>query len=276
MMVKCFWNNFIAALAALSSVATLVAFIYKWENNLTTCETIIGGIIILLLCGGYGLYQIKRKKKIELQLGPQFIVTIKEGDLLSCEGVIVIPVNEYFDTIVDDVIIAKNTVHGKFINQFFSDRINELDQKIEDSLNDVNFLTKNNRKNGGKTKKYPLGTCAKIRDGKNCYILLAMTHFDEEDHAYIDTHEFKDVIYELSNYINKHANSRPVYMPLMGTGQSGIKKPAQRILLFILTCLEFMNSNALPKGLNIIIYSGTMKKINLNLIEDYYNNKLLN
>ena len=42
MMVKCFWNNFIAALAALSSVATLVAFIYKWENNLTTCETIIG------------------------------------------------------------------------------------------------------------------------------------------------------------------------------------------------------------------------------------------
>lgn len=64
MMVKCFWNNFIAALAALSSAATLVAFIYKWDNNLTNCETIIGGIIILLLCGGYGFYQIKRKKKL--------------------------------------------------------------------------------------------------------------------------------------------------------------------------------------------------------------------
>ena len=134
----------------------------------------------------------------------------------------------------------------------------------------------NQRKNGGKNKKYALGTCAKIRDGKNCYILLAMTHFDKDDHAYIDTHEFKDVIYNLSICLNKNANSRPIYMPLMGTGQSGIKKPAQRILLFTLTCFEFMNSNSLPQGLNIIIHSSMMKNVNLNLIEEYYNNKLLN
>lgn len=37
-----------------------------------------------------------------------------------------------------------------------------------------------------------------------------------------------------------------------------------------------MNSNSLPQGLNIIIHSSMMKNVNLNLIEEYYNNKLLN
>lgn len=264
------------ALAALSSIATLIAFIYQRNYNPTICESIIGAVIILCLCSIYGIYQCKRKKQIELQLGPQFNVTIKEGDLLKCEGVIVIPVNEYFDTTVNDIIIAKNTIHGKFINQFFSDRISELDDKITSSLKNSTFTTNNNRKYGGKTQQYSLGTCANIRDGKNCYILVALTHFNEENHAYIDTHEFKEVIYKLGNYINEHASNRPVYMPLIGTGQSGIKKPAQRVLLFILTCLEFMNSITLPSGLNIIIHPSLMKKINLNLIENYYNNLLLN
>ena len=277
MIIKLFWKEFIAALAALSSVATLVVFICDWNTTkLSIYETLAGGVIILAICICYGLYQIQRKKKIILQLDSKFIVTVTEGDLFKFEGVIVIPVNEYFDTIVNDIIIAKNTIHGKFINQYFDDRLQELDDKIEQSLTGVAFEENNQRKDGGKNKKYALGTCAKIRDGKNCYILLAMTHFDKDDHAYIDTHEFKDFIYNLSICLNKNANSRPIYMPLMGTGQSGIKKPAQRILLFTLTCFEFMNSNSLPQGLNIIIHSSMMKNVNLNLIEEYYNSKLLN
>lgn len=47
------------------------------------------------------------EKKIILQLDSKFIVTVTEGDLFKFEGVIVIPVNEYFDTIVNDIIIAK-------------------------------------------------------------------------------------------------------------------------------------------------------------------------
>lgn len=47
------------------------------------------------------------EEKIILQLDSKFIVTVTEGDLFKFEGVIVIPVNEYFDTIVNDIIIAK-------------------------------------------------------------------------------------------------------------------------------------------------------------------------
>lgn len=64
MIIKLFWKEFIAALAALSSVATLVVFICDWNTTkLSIYETLAGGLMILAICICYGLYQIQRKKK---------------------------------------------------------------------------------------------------------------------------------------------------------------------------------------------------------------------
>ena len=44
-------------------------------------------------------------------------LTIKQGDLFVCNGVVLIPVNEYFDTHVGDGVINENSIHGLFINE---------------------------------------------------------------------------------------------------------------------------------------------------------------
>ena len=50
MIIKLFWKEFIAALAALSSVATLVVFICDWNTTkLSIYETLAGGVIILAM-----------------------------------------------------------------------------------------------------------------------------------------------------------------------------------------------------------------------------------
>lgn len=67
---------------------------------------------------------------------PQLQVTVKEGDVLKERGIIVIPVNNYFDTIVDDVIISKKSVHGQFVLQYLAENpdVKLLNKLISDDL----------------------------------------------------------------------------------------------------------------------------------------------
>ena len=67
-------------------------------------------------------------KKIKLNIkGSDFI--IKQGDIFLQEGLKVINFNEYFDTIVDNKIIAKNSLNGKFITEKVKD-LEKLDSTI--------------------------------------------------------------------------------------------------------------------------------------------------
>lgn len=269
-----FCSHFMSALAALSAIATLIAFIFNWNTNyFPEYVSFSLLIVILLICCWYAHFQTKKKEEIMLAIHPKLNIRIAHGSLFNCKGMLVIPVNEYFDTIVDDEIIARKTVHGTFINTYFYNRINELDKKISSSLKGKAFIY-DDKRIIGKKKKYPLGTCAEVYDGENAYILLAFTHFDKDNHAYVETTEIKEIICALCKYVEVHANCRPIYMPLIGTGQSGIRKSAQRILLFILDCIEFMCPISLPSGLHIIINQPTFTKLDLFQIEKIY--KVLN
>lgn len=66
-------------------------------------------------------------------------VNIRKGDIFKANGWKVIAFNEYFDTQVDDVIIAHNTLNGKFIDNYVTD-LNELNQIISSETDDNTLL----------------------------------------------------------------------------------------------------------------------------------------
>lgn len=264
--MKKFFTHFTAAIGALSALVTLIS----WLNSIaSTCYVIIVSLVILLLSTGYATVQIWPKKKLSIQLQPALKITIENGDLFEKKGVIVIPVNEYFDTIVDNKIIAENTIHGIFITKYFRTRIKDLDDKISDALAGISPIEETNRL-PAKQKKYPLGTCARISEGGNDYILLAFAHFDHNNHAHIETNEYETIIQGLMHNLEYVANNRPVYMPLFGTGQSGVPKTAQRILSYILGSIDFNYPRSLPAGRNIVIKDITKHNINLSGIKDLW------
>lgn len=63
-------------------------------------------LLILVIAVAVGLFMIRRRNKIELNLTDNTDSTIEFGDIFNESGLIVIPVNEYFDTIVDNRIIG--------------------------------------------------------------------------------------------------------------------------------------------------------------------------
>lgn len=271
---KEFWGHFIAALAALSSAATLIAFTFDWNNDNTPLWfSITSFIIIIIACFFYAEFMAQKKQKICLELNPDLKVDIEVGDLFTKKGIVVIPVNEYFDTIVDDQIIAHNSIHGKFIDTYFKDRLSELDVKIEQALSSIKEKESNPTRSRGKQNKYPLGTCISIRDGENIYVLFAFTHFNETNNAYIDTKEVYNAVVKLMLYLDKIANGKSVFLPVFGTGLSRLKKKPQRMLLYILECIDFMEKITLNGGLHIICYNS--KDYNLNDVEKYFTNNRL-
>lgn len=97
---------------------------------------LIGAIVIIIAFYIVSLIRANTLKKIKLNIkGSDFI--IKQGDIFLQEGLKVINFNEYFDTIVDNKIIAKNSLNGKFITEKVKD-LEKLDSTIDEQL--LNFI----------------------------------------------------------------------------------------------------------------------------------------
>ena len=156
---------------------------------------------IILLAVVFGFSIIRRRSKIELSLTDNTDTEIEFGDIFDESGLIVIPVNEYFDTIVDDRIIAKNTLHGQFIERYFKDDQDPLKREIQKGLKSQTATVNNTRRRGNKSR-YELGTAVRIdREGKS-FLLIAMTRFNENDRAEVAWDEYTRVLSRLSDHIH--------------------------------------------------------------------------
>lgn len=267
-MNKQFWKHFAAAIAALSATATLLTVLFnldclkdKWYYGVIGTVAVIGGSVC------YAFWQIKSKKEISLTLSSELPLTVSEGDLFEKKGVICIPFNEYFDTHVGDGVISKRSVHGQFIERLFNDRLDELVDKINKGLPQTGGIQHQRRLQGCPDTKYPLGTCVDIRDGENLYVLFALSHFDDYDRASITRAEYATVINELMAHLTTIVEDRAVYMPLVGSGLTRLRRTPQRILLNLVDTLDFNDSIVLPRGIHIVIKSLSDMDVNLTSLE---------
>ena len=276
-MERDFWKQFFSMIATLSSIATLITFITKWpDGEISSCTTIMGATFIILSSVIYAIIMTNRKQRIVLPINPNLKVTVEHGDLFRQHGIIVIPVNEYFDTLVDDVVIDHGTVHGQFIERLFPNDIDNLDFQISQALQrDGHQPIEHHQRSAGKEDRYNLGTCISINKGGNTYVLFAFTHFNDNQNAWLDPNDVSGIIVKLMTYLQTNAHNRPVYMPVFGIGLSRLGKTPQRMLLYTLECIDFMCYNfKIKKGLHIECFD--MLDYNLNAVEDYFYNNILN
>ncbi|MEA4822162.1 MAG: DUF6430 domain-containing protein, partial [Erysipelotrichales bacterium] len=169
-------------------------------------------IYIVIWCKANSLISTK------LSVGETTVI-IKKGDVFKEEDCFkVIPFNEYFDTIVDDKIIAKKSLNGKYINNVYND-VNKLNQLIEEDkdLNNRENIVEENvrrRNNIGKTTKYKLGSSVVIDE----YVLTAFSHFNEENEAYLSMIDYINFLLTFWNEINRVYAQKSVTVPLFGAG----------------------------------------------------------
>lgn len=161
-------------------------------------------------------------------------IIVKYGDLMQSafphkqkgERIVVIAVNCCFDTIVDQNIIRKDTVHGQFLMNYANtdDKRKLLNDQIEKSLEEFDVPYKNldkSQKKYGKLKRYPLGSVARI-NGENgvVFFLLALTEFDINCVAHCNKHQYVDCLLKLFEYYDEHGQGKDLYLYPMGTSMA--------------------------------------------------------
>lgn len=195
-------------------------------------------------------------------------VTIKKANIFTINGLKVIPFNEQFDTKVDDVIISHNSLNGIMIDDYV-ENIDDLNNTIKAAANDKVDLVPIKKK--GKVV-YPLGRIIKYKD----YLMLAMTHFDNQNQAYISVHEYEAMLTNMWNEIRRVYAGKRVILPLIGSGittMNGVKEKDNTMLLKCILCTLKRSRFQPNNGITIVLTQDTIDTIEMARIKEEFKNE---
>lgn len=207
-------------------------------------------------------------KDIKLDIeGSQVI--IKTGDIFEENGLKVIAFNEYFDTQVDDKIIANKSLNGIFIKKYFEDSLHLLDNYINEyRFEEESKLEDNTNRQEGKIKKFKIGTVCLYKD----FIFTAFTKFDDKNQAILTMPEYLKFLIKFWDEMNRVYAQRDVVVPIFGSGITRIKEHKNisdeellKIMLWTFRISEMKFKH--PAKLTIVIHYSKIDRINLSDIE---------
>ena len=189
-------------------------------------------------------------------------VNVMVGDIFEQEGWKVIGVNDFFDTIADDIIIAKKTLHGIFLKKF-ENRIPEINLQIERDLWLKNFIAEEQvSRSPGKSTRYELGAVFLFED----YILASFGHVETEHQVYLSAEDYVRFWMHFWKNVDMVYAGRQISIPLLGAGLTrfhGEKLSKQQLLETMLWTMKVSGFQCTYQnsGVNFIIYENDKDEI---------------
>ncbi len=258
--------------AILSGVSVILSFVLIGVNIPDKYKYPTMIVLFLILIAIYFLMWVKANRSDDVTLNiNNSTVRIKVGDIFEDQEhqedgdeeppLKVIAFNEYFDTHVDDKIISKRTLNGKYVNERINN-IEEFDRSLELELAEKVTCFNENRKEG-KKKKYKLGT---IFQHDN-YLLTAFSKFDANNRAHLYMNDYINFLINFWNEVDIVYGGRTVVIPLLGSGMTRFKEydtVSEQELLelliwsFKVSRIKFKH----PAHVCIVIHKSSKDKIN--------------
>jgi hypothetical protein len=125
---------------------------------------------------------------------------------------------------------------GHFIKKCFAGNTKELDRIIATQTSGIPIVKTVDKP--GKKDAYPIGTVVKVQEGENVYFCVAQTDVDEEHKSKCSVEMLHKAVIAVLNFVNREANERDVYMPLLGSGFSRIDKSKQVNLEYLISIVK--------------------------------------
>jgi hypothetical protein len=255
------FKNYLEVLSVISLICSFAFIVITIPDCL---KLLVGIVLILILLIIYLIMWINAniQNKAILNINNS-TMNIKTGNIFEEDELKVIAFNEYFDTIVDNKIIAESSLNGIYIKSKVNN-INELDNLINDDADlNAKVLDVNNNRPGGKKKKYRLGTIYQNND----YLLTAFTKFDNENRAYLYMNDYVNFLLNFWNEIDIIYAGRSVSIPLLGSGITRFKEydtvTEQELLELLIWSFKVSRIKfTYPSTVSIIIHESKKDKIN--------------
>ncbi|EGR3259995.1 hypothetical protein CE131_15795 [Vibrio parahaemolyticus] len=257
------FENFLKVTSYISVTLSLVVLFIDIPKD---CKTLYGlGFLGLLLVIYISIWiWANTLQKIDIKVEGSD-VTIKVGDIFQQKGLKAIAFNEYFDTQVDNKLIAKKSLNGIFINDHIGVSVSELDNYIRNySFESDEFIGRNLNRAQGKVERYQIGTICIHGD----YLLTAFSKFDENNKALLTMPEYLEFLINFWDKVNNVYAQQNVSVPIFGSGITRIKghksisdEDLLKIMLWTFRISEMRFKY--PARLSIIIHKDKINQINL-------------
>jgi len=249
-----------AILGATSIIMTIAGFsfddifpTYKW---LAKFELIM--VIYILLVGLTSIFKLLSVKDGITMTINGITVSVKQGDLFKADGWKVIPFNECFDTVVDDKIISRGSLHGILIESHLTNT-DDLLQTIKINDKDSNVLKPFLR---DERLVYPLGRIITYKD----YMLLAFSHFNEQNVAHTNKPDYVLCLMRMWKEIRRTYANKPIFLPLLGSGITSFDDIPEKsnfdLLKYMFYTLRVSGEN-INQQVTILLTKEVMETINL-------------
>ena len=268
------WKNYLSVLGIMSSIVTLISFFITARDMVFDIRPAVNIFIaVLLLIFVFMWWNANHQKEVRLKIN-NTKVRIQEGNIFELldkkpenrKGEIsIIAVNDYYDTIVDDRIIAKKTLHGQYIDRIVRDgKLEKLEHTIEtdEILNKEGNCVEVPERVKGRKKKYPIGSVVEFES----YVLAAFTKFNENNKAYLSAEEYTGFWMRFWENIDEIYAGRTINIPLIGAGIARFRngKPSKQelleVMLWSLKISGFHNTYG-DKQINIVIYKSDIEDL---------------
>ena len=160
---------------------------------------------------------------------------VRFGDILEREGAIVIPVNEYFDGELGD-LVSEQSLHGQFVRYILGGVSDSFVALTKGDLAKVEPEEKTLGKRRGQRVRYPIGTVAHADVHGKRYLLVALSHTDAESlMAYATVQDLWTCLAGVWQGVRDYSNGKPVSIPLIGSGLSKVGLPPANLVEVIAT-----------------------------------------
>lgn len=254
------------------AMATFMSVALCFCNLSNMTARIVGALVIAIIFAGAFVYfwaRVSLRKELALKIGG-ICVCIKEGDIWKSSNLKVLAWNEYFDTIVDNKIVAENSLHGRYLMAHKSE-ISSIDAEITSDPVLKKRIRKTNvsRLSGGKNVSYKLGSIFVKGD----FAMVAFSRFDKFDRANLTTAEYIESLLSFWKELDRVYAGRDVDVPLMGAGitrfvdSEGESLSEQSLLTLLLWTLK-MSRCGIKRKITILLTEEAMTKVDLLLLKE--------
>lgn len=240
------------------------------EPSLSCFGTIAVALtLILVLIDGF-CFRGYFRNSIEITCNTGKII-IKFGDIFKQDGWKVIGVNDYFDSQVDDIVVAKSSLHGQMLCNIWGGNTADWDAQIEKELEGNPSKNSNMRKGKkGKNERYSLGTTAKVTYEDKKFLCVALATSNNDYVTETTMYNLYNSIQQCLEKAIQICSNTPLSLPLLGGGLAKVGFSNEPLLNFIITAIQEQSKKTvitkeifiiLPKDKKYIISLYNIKKM---------------
>lgn len=204
---------------------------------------------------------------VEKVRGKDILIRLVIGNIFNQDGDVVISSNSTFDTTFENDFISPDSIQGQLYKREY-DKLEHLDQEIEEKLQGVTPIQKHNRQ-CSKSNQYEIGTIIKLthRSGFKTY-WMALADVNEHGKPDGKFENLQICLESLWRYIGEKGHMSRLIMPVSGSGRTGINENRITILKeIIFSFVAMTKERKITEELVICIHPSDIRNDKLNIYE---------